>query len=143
MAVADETWREVPRRGTGWVSFAAALMVVGGIFKIGDALWAFKYDDEVADQVQTIFFERDPVAWGWLWLAIGILLIVAGFAVIRAAEWARWFGIVAAALSAILNYPWIFVQPIWTMLSVTLALLAVYGLAAHGGHHLRELYENG
>ena len=29
--------------------------------------------------------------------------------------------------------PWIYYQPLWTMLSVTLMILTIYALAAHGG----------
>ena len=32
--------------GVGWLAFAASLLVISGIFKILDAIWAFKYDDE-------------------------------------------------------------------------------------------------
>ena len=123
------------RKGTGWLAFSGVLLVVGGAFKILDALWAFKYDDDVAvsDEVQTILFERDLTAWGWVWLAVGIVLIAAGVAVMSGAEWARWVGIVAASLAAIAFLPWIYHQPLWTILSVTLAILVIYGLATYGG----------
>src|SRR4029450_7199075 len=35
--------------GTGWLTLAASLLVIPGIFKILDAIWAFKYDDDVPD----------------------------------------------------------------------------------------------
>jgi hypothetical protein len=50
------------------LAFAAALLAVSGIFKIFDALWAFKYDDDVSEEVQTVVFERDLTSWvgcGW------------------------------------------------------------------------------
>ena len=68
-----------------------------------------------------------------LWLVVGIVLIAAGVAVTTGAEWARWAGIVAAGLAAIAFLPWIYYQPFWTMLSVTLAILVIYGLATYGG----------
>jgi hypothetical protein len=120
-------------RGTGWLTFAATLLIVSGIFKVLDALWAFKYDDEVSDQVQTIVFERDLQSWGVVWLVVGIVLILAGAAVISGAEWARWVGIVAAGVAAVAFLPWIYFEPFWTILSVTLALLIVYALATYGG----------
>jgi hypothetical protein len=106
---------------------------VSGIFKILDALWAFKYDDERSRKVQTVVFERDLTSWGWVWLGVGILLIAAGFAVVTGAEWARWVGIVAASVAAITFLPWIYFQPLWTILSVTLAVLVIYALASYGG----------
>ena len=120
-------------KGTGWISFAAAVLVVSGVFKIFDALWAFKYDDQVDKQVQTIVFERDLTSWGWVWLVVGIMLILAGVAVASGRQWARWFGIVVAGLAAVSFLPWIYFQPLWTILSVTLAILVVYALATYGG----------
>jgi hypothetical protein len=120
-------------RAAGWLSFAAAVLVVSGAFKILDALWAFKYDDEVSEEVQTVLFEHDLQSWGWVWLVIGIVLILAGFAVVSGAQWARWVGIIAASLAAIAFLPWIYYQPLWTILSVTLAIMVVYALATYGG----------
>jgi hypothetical protein len=107
--------------------------VVSGVFKILDALWAFKYDDDVSDEVQTVLFENDLASWGWVWLGVGIILILAGFAVVSGSQWARWVGIVAASLAAISFLPWIYYKPLWTILSVTLAVLVIYALAAYGG----------
>jgi hypothetical protein len=120
-------------RAAGWLSFAAAMLVVSGAFKILDALWAFKYDDEVSEEVQTVLFENDLESWGWAWLVVGIVLIAAGVAVVSGAQWARWVGIVAASIAAIVFLPWIYYQPLWTILSVTLAVLVIYALAAYGG----------
>jgi hypothetical protein len=120
-------------KGTGWLSFAAAMLVVSGVFKIFDALWAFKYDDDVSERVQTVVFEHDLTSWGWVWLVVGIVLVAAGFAVGSGARWARWVGMIAATLAAIAFLPWIYFQPLWTILSVTLAVLVIYALAAYGG----------
>ena len=131
----DTSYREP--KGTGWIVFAGSLLVVSGVFKIFDALWAFKYDDQVNKEVQTIVFQRDLTSWGWVWLVVGIVLILAGFAVVSRAQWARWLGIVVASLAAISFLPWIYFQPLWTILSVTLAILVVYALAAYGGPEYR------
>jgi hypothetical protein len=133
VAVTDESAESPPPPGIRWLAFAAALLAVSGIFKILDALWAFKYDDERSGEVQTVLFERDLSSWGWVWLVVGILLIAAGFAVVTGAEWARWVGIVAASIATITFLPWIYYQPLWTILSVTLAVLVIYALAAYGG----------
>ncbi len=132
VAVSDQGNQSTPRE-IRWLAFAAALLAVSGVFKILDALWAFKYDDEVSQEVQTVLFERDLTSWGWVWLVVGVILIATGFAVVTGAEWARWVGIVAASVATITFLPWIYYQPLWTVLSVTLAVLVIYALAAHGG----------
>ena len=133
MTMMDKQVLRSDRTGAGWLAFAGALLVVSGAFKILDALWAFKYDDDLSAGVQTVLFEGDLTSWGWVWLIVGIVLLVTGFAVISGAEWARWVGMIAAGLAAITFLPWIYYQPFWTMLSVTLAILVIYALAAYGG----------
>lgn len=130
------------RRGAGWLAFAGALLVVSGAFKILDALWAWKYDDEVSDRVQTVLFEGDLTSWGWVWLIVGIVLLATGFAVISGAEWARWVGMIVAGLAAIAFLPWIYYEPLWTILSVSLAILVIYALAAYGGGRVNSV-DNG
>jgi hypothetical protein len=72
---------------------------------------------------------------------VGIVLIAAGFAVVTGAEWARWFGIAAASIGAITFLPWIYYQPLWTVLSVALAVLVIYALGAYGGRQFGERIE--
>ncbi|HEX8803631.1 MAG TPA: hypothetical protein VF743_05545, partial [Acidimicrobiales bacterium] len=89
------------RRGEGWLLFAAVIMVTAGVMRVLDALWAFDKDDEVSERLQVVIFDDNLAAYGWLWLIVGVLLIVAGFAVLSGAPWARWFGIVMAGVAAI------------------------------------------
>jgi hypothetical protein len=117
------------------MSFAAAVLIVSGLFKILDGLWAFKFDDDadVSGRVQTVIFENDLESWGWVWLVSGIVLVIAGFTVVTGAQWARWVGIVAGAVTAVVVFPWIYYQPLWTILSVALSLIVVYALVFYGG----------
>src|SRR5437879_9720748 len=95
------------QKGTGWVLFAGVMLSISGVFKIFDALWAFKYDNVVSKDVQTIVFEHDLSSYGWVWLGVGIMLMLAGFAVLGKSQWARWIGIVAASVATITYLPWI------------------------------------
>jgi len=121
------------RPGPGWIAFASTMLAIGGAFKLLDAVWAFMYDDDIPGDLQTILFGTDLTAWGWVWLSVGVLLLVTAACVATGSQWARWFGIVAAGLAAVAFLPWIYFQPLWTMLSVTLMILTIYALAAHGG----------
>ena len=116
-------------RGEGWITYSGIMLIVVGAVSVFDAIWAFRYSDTVAD---LIFFENDLAAWGWIWLIIGILLIAAGSQVFNRAQWARWVGIVAAALAIVSNVSWAQIQPAQSLIGVILASLVIYGLAAHG-----------
>ncbi len=121
------------RRGEGWLLFSAVVMITAGIMRILDALWAFDKDDEISEELQVVLWEDDLAAYGWLWLAVGVLLIAAGLGVLSGAEWARWFGIVMAALGAISAFLWIYVFPIWSLVGALVAFAVIYGLATYGG----------
>ena len=120
--------------GAGWLAFAGTVLVMSGLFKLFDALWAFKYDDDIAEPVQTVLFENDLASWGWVWLVVGVFLILTGFAVVNGASWARWVGIVVATFSAVTFMPWIYFKPLWAILSISLCVMAIYALTLYGGY---------
>lgn len=120
------------RPGAGWLAFAATMLFLSGCFKILDALWAFRYDYEV-DGVQTVIFEGNLAAWGWVWLVVGVALLFAAIYVVNGSESARWVGIITAGVAAITFFPWIYYVPLWTILSMSLAVLVIYALVAYGG----------
>lgn len=120
-------------RGDGWLLFAAVIMVTGGIVRIFDAFWAFDKDDEVGEGLQNFLFGNDLTAYGWLWLIVGILLILSGFGVMTGSQAARWFGIAVAAFTAITSMLWIYEFPIWALVGVLISFLVIYGLATFGG----------
>ena len=60
-------------------------------------------------------------------------------AVAGGAEWARWFGIVVAALNAFGQLYFIDAKPLWSMSLFAVDLLIIYGLSAHGGRRLEQV----
>ena len=118
--------------GSGWLLFSAVVLITAGIMRIFDAFWAFDRDDETGE-LQTWLFKDSLSTYGWFWLILGILLIVAGFAIINGSEWARWFGIFVAAFAAVSAMTWIYAYPVWSMVSTLIGLLVVYGLTMYGG----------
>jgi hypothetical protein len=121
------------REGEGWLLFASVVMITGGIMRVLDALWAFDKDDEINENLQVILWDDDLQAYGWLWLVVGVLLIVAGIGVMSRSQWARWFGIGMASIAAISSFLWIYAFPIWSLVGTVIAFLVIYGLATYGG----------
>ena len=69
-----------------------------------------------------------PSTYGWLWLIIGIVLILCSFTVLSGSEFARWIGTFAAAFLAISAISWIPYYPGWALVYILLGVLVVYGL---------------
>ena len=116
-------------KGTGWITFAGIVLIIVGVVSIFDGIWAFRYDDTVA---AVIFFEDNLTAWGWIWLILGVVILVAGFGVFSRQQWARWTGIVVAGLAILGNLAWASVQGNQALIGTIMAILVIYGLAAHG-----------
>jgi hypothetical protein len=143
LASPDDVVARRADRGQGWIYFAGWLLAISGVFKLFDAFWAFEYDEALSETVQTILFQRDLASWGWPWLVTALILVAAGCAVVTGAQWARWVGVIAASLSAITSFLWIYHQPLWTMVSVALAVLVVYALVVYGGPEERDRVAHG
>lgn len=119
-------------QGSGWITFSAIILVFAGIMKLFDSIWAFRVKGNLAD-LPNATLGSSIKNYGWYWLILGVLLIVAGFGVLRGSQSGRWFGIFAAGIAALGSLAWMPYYPIWSLTYFAVAILVVYGLAAHGG----------
>jgi hypothetical protein len=126
---------------TGWVGllvFAGIMLILAGAFQAIDGLIALFNDELYVVRPNGLVINLDYTAWGWTHLLLGILLIAAGYAVLSGRVWGRTLGVIAALLSAIVNFAFIPAYPVWSILIITVDVLVIYALIAHGG----ELREN-
>jgi hypothetical protein len=117
---------------TGWVVFAGVMMVMLGIWHaiVGFA-GLFKKDYYVVSS--NYAFKLSSTGWGWIHIFLGVIVALAGFAVLSGATWARVVGILLAVVSALGAFVWLPYYPVWGILIVTLDVIVIYALAAHGG----------
>ena len=80
----------------------------------------------------------DLNTWGWIILVLGVLQLIASFAIVSGSEWARWFGIVVAGINAIGQLHFVSANPFWAMALFAVDILIIYGLAVYGGKRLKE-----
>jgi hypothetical protein len=119
---------------SGWLTFAAVILVAAGIMKIFDSIWAFRAKGNLdSSHAAHATLGSSVRAYGWWWLVIGILLILAGFAVLQRSQVARWFGILVAVIAAVGSLAWMPYFPVWALLYALISILVIYALAAHGG----------
>jgi len=117
-------------KGEGWLIFASIALGVAGIMRIFDAIWAFRISNQTLPDGLLGSNIRN---YAWLWLIIGILLILCAFALSQRSQLARWIGIVAGAVCAITSIWWMPYYPIWSLTYVAIGIGVVYALAAYGG----------
>jgi hypothetical protein len=129
-ALVDGTYDEY-ERGAGWLFFAGTMIGLAGLFSTIDGIVALSKSSFYVADARYVF--GDLRTWGWIVLAIGVVEILASFAILARAQWARWFGIVVASLGALAQFAFMQSYPFWSLTVLTACVLAVYGLAVYGG----------
>jgi hypothetical protein len=113
----------------GWVGFAGLLMIVMGILDFFQGLIAVIRDKYyVLTPQQIIVF--DMTTWGWITMIWGIVILLAGFALVSGASWARWFTIVVASLNFFVQLGFVGSNqyPLWALVTLTMNILVLYAL---------------
>jgi hypothetical protein len=123
-------------RRSGWLTFSAVVLVLAGIMRVIDAIWAFGYHGAIPDDLRGALLGHSLATYGWVWLITGVILIAAGVLVMGpsgrpSAEVSRWIGIVAAGLDAIAAIVVIPYYPVWAFIYIAIAIMVIYGLSAH------------
>ena len=120
----------VSERGTAGALVASILMMIGGV------MGAFQ---GIAGITKSTFFvvpaeywiTVNTTAWGWTHLVVGLVLVAAGFGVMTGATWARWLGIAIVAVSAVVNFLFIPIQPFTSLALIAINVWIIHSLAVH------------
>jgi hypothetical protein len=121
------------QRGEGWVLFAAIVLMVGGVLKVFDAIWAFSYHGVLPADLEGAIFGHNLKTWGWINVAVAAILILCGLAVISGSGIGRWVGIFAGVIAAVDAIWWMPFYPIWSLTYIAVGIFVIYGLAVYGG----------
>ena len=114
---------------SGWVGFAALLMIVMGFLDFFQGLIAVIRDKYyVLTPQQIIVF--DVTTWGWITLIWGIIVALAGFALLSGAGWARWFTIIAGSVNFFVELGFVGSSqyPLWALAVLAMNILVLYAL---------------
>ena len=117
--------------GPGWLLFAGIMILVAGVLNIIYGIAAIDNATFFVNDAEYIF--SDLKTWGWIVLVLGVLQVFAAFSIWQGGSYGRWFGIFAAALSAIGALLSIPAYPFWSLAIFAIDVLIIYGLAAYGG----------
>ena len=119
----------------GWVYFAGFMMVIMGILQMISGLTALLNDKFfLVNQERLIAF--DFTTWGWIQLVMGLIVMMAGSAVVSGQMWGRVIGVILAVLSIIANFAFIAAYPIWSGIVIAVDVLIIYALTVHGSEAL-------
>ena len=122
-------------KGAGWMSFAAIMLVIGGVLGLIDGIVAVSKSSFYVAGAHFVF--SDLNTWGWIVMVAGALTLVSGLYVLSGSELARWFGIGMAGLQAVAQILMIQAYPFWSLCVFAIDLVVIYALAVYGGKRLQ------
>jgi hypothetical protein len=128
-------YEPVAERGSGWLSFAAIMLGLAGVFGLIDGIVAVSKSSFYVASAHYVF--SDLNTWGWILIVVGAVTLCAAFAIPTRSQLARWTGITVAGLQAVAQLMMIQAYPFWSLCIFAIDLLVIYGLAVYGGR--REL----
>src|SRR5512139_3571597 len=129
MSTTSTTGRQ-PGWVTGFAVFGGSMMIVIGIFQIVVGLTAI-FEDTFYVLTDNYLFGFNVHTWGWIHLALGVVVAAGGVGVLAGQIWARILGIVLAALSAVANFLFLPYYPLWSMLIIAADIAVIWALTKY------------
>jgi hypothetical protein len=115
----------------GWVAFAGILAIMLGTFQAIAGLVALFKNELYVVGPENIWL-LDYTTWGWVHLLWGAFLVLAGGAILSGKTWGRVVGVTLAAVSALVNFAFIPMYPLWSLLIIAICVFVIYALTVHG-----------
>jgi hypothetical protein len=121
-----------PTGWTGWVIFAAMMMILVGVFSAIAGITAIWKSGYYLVGQEGLVVNVDYSIWGWVHIGIGVLAVAAAFGLMVGQMWARVVGVAMAVVSAIINLAFLPAYPLWSIVVIALDVVVIYAITAHG-----------
>ncbi len=112
-----------------WLDFAGVMLILVGFFNVIDGIAALSNSKYLSDNL--LFADLDT--WGWFFLIVGVVQILAGWGVMKGAGWATVVAIATAFVNAISQLSASHTFAFWAITIVAIDVLIIYGLVKYGG----------
>ncbi|MDV9190862.1 hypothetical protein R6L23_22040 [Streptomyces sp. SR27] len=124
--------KPAPSASGAWASggtlFAGVLMLVTGCMDVFQGIAGIAKDD-VYTRIGDYVFKFNLTTWGWIHLILGVVVAIAGFGILRGAEWGRVAGISLASLNLLVQFLFLPYQPWWALFSMAISVFVIWALA--------------
>ena len=117
-----------PSAWTGWIVFAAAVILTVGAIDIIQGIVALTKDSTYLIPEKGLLVTTDFTAWGWSLIIWGIVLILSGASLFSGKGWGRWFAIFAVILNLIAQIAWFPAYPLWSLVAIGLGVAVLFAL---------------
>ena len=118
-------------RINGWIFFAGIMMIILGTMSAINGLIALFNDDVyLVTKEQIVAF--DFTAWGLIHLILGIVVVLAAFALLNGAVWARIVCAILAGLVIIEQIGTIQAYPFWSIAMIAISVAVIFSVSTMG-----------
>src|SRR3974377_1994350 len=111
--------------GHGWLVFAGIVLMVTGVMRVFDGIWAFRFHGTLPQNLENALFGNSLKTYGWLWLIVGVVVFLGGLGVMARPQISRWIGVLAGAVIAITAVWWIPYYPVWSLAYIFIGMLVI------------------
>jgi hypothetical protein len=114
-------------QGVGWIHFAGIFFLVAAVFNAIAAV-SILTRDELFDDSKLVV--SDLQTWGWIFLVVGMVQLVAGIVVLRRMRAGRVPAIIIAVIGMVAWFVAWSILPFWGLVMMILYGLIIYALTA-------------
>jgi hypothetical protein len=120
-----------PSRGwAGWVVFAATMLLLIGGMNVIQGLVALFDEGYLVTATKEKLLLVDVDAWGVVMIVWGAIMVGGGLLLVAGKGAGRWFAIVVAFVSALLQLGFLSAYPIWSTIVIALDVFVIFALTA-------------
>lgn len=120
-----------PTGWTGWVVFAAVMLMLAGVMQAFYGVVALFNDNWVVWGQEGALL-LDITAWGWVHIIWGVLVVLVGVGLMRGIMVARILGVIVACISLLVNFVFIPAYPFWAISVIVIDVLVIWAIIVHG-----------
>jgi hypothetical protein len=131
MSTRTSTSTDVKTEVPGTLVFSGMMMMLVGAFHLLMGVVAL-VDDDFYVAKQEYLFEFDLTSWGWVHAVAGVVIALAGAALMHGDRRARPVVAVLAALSMLVSFAWLPYYPFWGLTVIAFDLFVLRELLMHG-----------
>ena len=118
---------------TGWILFAALLLMMNGCIQAIEGLMALVNEDYFAVRTADLPVHLSYGVWGWAHLLLGVALFACGIGIMSGRLVARVVGVLLAGVNAFVALLFLDAAPGWGIIVIFVDVMVMYALTVHGG----------
>ncbi len=115
---------------SGWVTFAAIVVLIAGMYNLLSGVAAITESDSVK-VLNEVLYGIDIETWGWFWAVIGVAQLITAILLFARRPFGASLAVAGAMISATFTIFLIFVAPLWAITVVALDIGIIWAITAN------------